>query len=122
MKKTMKILVALMFVGTTISNAQEQVDSVNLLAKTETFKVWGNCGMCENRIEEAAMGVSGVESADWDKETKMMKITHVENVNIHEVHQAIADVGHDTENHKAKDEVYENLPGCCLYRDGGKTH
>ncbi|MFA5818076.1 MAG: hypothetical protein WC854_02210 [Bacteroidales bacterium] len=22
--------------------------------KTESFKVWGNCGMCKNRIEKAA--------------------------------------------------------------------
>ena len=80
--------------------------------------------MCKERIETAALGVSGVETAEWDKETKMMNITHAENVNIHDVHQAIADVGHDTEMHKAKDEVYENLPGCCLYRDrdGGDKH
>ena len=35
--------------------------------------------------------------------------------NIHKVHTAIVKVGHDTDMHKAKDEVYNNLPGCCKY-------
>jgi hypothetical protein len=34
---------------------------------------------------------------------------------VHKVHMAIAKVGHDTEMHKAKDEVYSKLPGCCKY-------
>ena len=106
------------------SNNDENTEVVNAALAEASFKVFGNCGMCEKRIETAALGVSGVESADWDKDTKMIKISHAENVNIHEVHQAIADVGHDTEMHKAKDEVYNNLPGCCLYRDGngGDNH
>ena len=89
-----------------------------------SFKVFGNCGMCEKRIETAALEVQGVESADWDKDTKMMKIMHTKELNINNVHQAIANAGHDTELHKANDEVYANLPGCCLYRDGdgGHTH
>jgi hypothetical protein len=29
----------------------------------------------------------------------------------------IAAVGHDTDKVKAKDEVYADLPFCCLYRD-----
>lgn len=31
--------------------------------KTEKFKVYGNCGMCESRIEKAAKGVEGVSKA-----------------------------------------------------------
>ena len=38
--------------------------------KTEKFKVYGNCSMCEKRIEKAALAVDGVSKADWDKETK----------------------------------------------------
>ena len=89
-----------------------------------SFKVFGNCGMCEKRIETAALELEGVESADWNKDTKMMKLMHSENVNIQNVHKAVADAGHDTEMHKAKDDVYKDLPGCCLYRDGdgGNTH
>ena len=106
------------------SGNDENTEVNNSRLAEASFKVFGNCSMCEERIETAALEVSGVENAEWDKNTKIMKISHAENVNIHHVHQAIADAGHDTEMHKAKDEVYENLPGCCLYRegDGGHTH
>ena len=84
--------------------------------KTEKFKVKGNCGMCEKRIEKAALSVDGVSKADWNKETKMMEVVlDDEKTDVHKVHMAIAKVGHDTEMHKAKDEVYNELPGCCKY-------
>ncbi len=88
----------------------------------EKFKVYGNCGMCETRIEKAAQSVDGVSSADWDKETKMIEVSLDESkTDVHKVHMAIAKVGHDTEMHKAKDKVYEGLPGCCKYdRPEGK--
>jgi periplasmic mercuric ion binding protein len=31
------------------------------------------------------------------------------------IEMAIAKAGHDTPHHKAKDEVYNELPGCCKY-------
>ncbi|MFV0593141.1 MAG: heavy-metal-associated domain-containing protein [Draconibacterium sp.] len=84
--------------------------------KTEKVKVYGNCGMCEKRIEKAAGAVDGVSKADWDKETKMLKVTFDDKkTNIHKVEMAVAAVGHDTDMHKAKDEVYDKLPGCCKY-------
>jgi len=84
--------------------------------KTEKFKVYGNCGMCETRIEKAAKTVDGVSKADWNKETKMMEVTFDDaKTDVHKVHMAIAKVGHDTEMHKAPDAVYEKLPSCCKY-------
>jgi copper chaperone CopZ len=92
--------------------------------KTEKFKVAGNCGMCEKRIENVAKSLEGVSFADWDKETKMLEVTFdSEKTNLHKIHKAIADVGHDTEMHRASDEVYNNLPACCRYdrmKDDGK--
>lgn len=80
------------------------------------FKVYGNCGMCEDRIEKAALGVDGVSKADWYKETKMMKVTFDSSkTNPEAIHQAIAKVGHDTDLVRAKDEVYNALHSCCLY-------
>jgi hypothetical protein len=35
--------------------------------KTEKFKMYGNWGMCEKRIEKADNSVDGVQSADWNK-------------------------------------------------------
>ena len=85
-------------------------------AKTEKFKVYGNCGMCETRIEKAVKAIDGVSAADWDKKTKMIDVTFDgEKTNLDKIHQAIADVGHDTDLKKADDKTYADLPGCCLY-------
>jgi len=84
--------------------------------KTEKFKVKGNCGMCEKRIEKAANAVKGVQNADWDKESKMIEVKFDDaKTSTDNIEKAIAKVGHDTPHHKAKDEVYEELPGCCKY-------
>lgn len=82
----------------------------------EKFKVYGNCGMCESRIEKAAENVDGVESADWNKDTKMILVEFdASKVKVKEIHKAIAKAGHDTEMVKAEDKTYEGLPGCCKY-------
>jgi mercuric ion binding protein len=84
--------------------------------KTEKFKVYGSCGMCESRIEKAVLDLDGVTTADWDKETKMVEISFDEvKVKLDDIHKAIAKVGHDTEKEKANDEVYNALAGCCKY-------
>ena len=94
------------------------LSSVALFAqdKTEKLKVYGNCGMCESRIEKVVNELDGVSSADWDKETMMLEVNfNSSKTDVHKVHMAVAKVGHDTDMHKAKDEVYEALPGCCKY-------
>lgn len=84
--------------------------------KTDEFKVYGNCGMCKNRIEKAAKSVDGVASADWDKETKTIEVEYnPEKVKLMDIHKAIAKVGHDTEKMEAENKVYEHLPACCQY-------
>ena len=84
--------------------------------KTEKFKVYGNCGMCEKRIENAAGSVKGVTSADWGQETKMVEVTFdTLKTDLNKIHMAIAAAGHDTGMHRAKDETYDSLPGCCKY-------
>jgi copper chaperone CopZ len=84
--------------------------------KTEKFKVYGNCGMCEKTIEKAAKSVDGVSTADWNKESKMMEVSFDDSkTDVHKVHMAIAKAGYDTKMHKATDEAYNKLPGCCQY-------
>lgn len=84
--------------------------------KTETFKVYGNCGMCETRIEKAVGAVDGVLKAEWDVKTDMLKVTYKPKVvELKKIHEAAAKVGHDTDLVKAKDEVYAKLHGCCKY-------
>lgn len=107
MKTKVVSLVSMFLLGTSMVFAQ---------VKTEEFKVYGNCGMCESRIEKAAKAVDGVTAADWDEETKMMALSFDESkTSVDKVQKAIADAGHDTPKHKAKDDVYDALPGCCQY-------
>jgi copper chaperone CopZ len=98
------------FVVFTMATATDQCD------KKTTLEVAGNCGMCKTRIENAAKSVEGINAAEWNKETKILEVNYDPNkVNIHKVHMAVAKAGHDTKMHKASDEVYNKLPGCCKY-------
>lgn len=84
--------------------------------KTESFKVYGNCEMCKARIEKAAKSVDGVSVADWNVETKMLALTFDDSkTDVNKVQEAIAKVGHDTDMHKATDEAYNKVSGCCKY-------
>lgn len=81
-----------------------------------TIEVNGNCEMCKKRIEKASYAVSGVKSATWDIETKLLSlIINEEKTTLEEVEKSIAKAGHDTANVKATDADYESLHGCCLY-------
>lgn len=83
--------------------------------KTDTFKVWGNCGMCKKTIEKAAK-TEGVEKAEWNSETKVFILVYNPTVISNEkVQKAIAAVGYDTEKFTGDDKAYEKLPGCCHY-------
>jgi len=82
----------------------------------ETIKVSGKCGMCETRIEKAALSVRGVESAEWDKESGNLEVVYdAGKADSEKIQKAIAKAGHDTELYTASDKVYEKLPECCKY-------
>lgn len=84
--------------------------------ETAKFTVYGNCGMCKKTIEGALKDVKGVISGVWDRETDMMTVTfNPHKIELDTIKQKIADVGYDSDTHRAKDEVYNNLPGCCQY-------
>ncbi len=79
--------------------------------------VRGLCGMCKKNIETAAKSVDGVKSAEWSAEKQSVRLMFDEGkTNRLAIEKAIAAVGYDTENVKAPDEVYNQLPGCCRYR------
>ena len=84
--------------------------------KTVTFKVYGNCPMCVERIQDAALENKNVKSANWDLQTKMLTVVYDEDkVSLQEINQNIANVGHDTETVRAPDRKYKRLPDCCKY-------
>ena len=44
----------------------DQTTKTNKKIINTNFKVLGNCGMCEKKIEAAALNLKGVKKAVWD--------------------------------------------------------
>lgn len=84
-------------------------------SKTETFKVWGNCGMCKKTIEKATR-MDGVEKATWDVKTKQLKVTYnTSKTNLLAIQKNIAAAGYDNDGAKGDDKAYDKLHSCCQY-------
>ena len=82
-----------------------------------SIEVDGLCGMCEERIENAAY-IQGVKKADWSQETHMLDLIYNSSkLDESAIIAAINEVGHDVKNHPATDEQYANIHGCCRFRD-----
>src|SRR5258705_7527698 len=106
--KTLRIFsfAAILMAFATVSFAQ---------AKTETFKVSGNCGMCKSKIEKAAKDEEA-KSAIWDVDTKILTVTYTSSsTNTAKIQEKIASVGYDNEGATASKESYEKLHSCCKY-------
>ncbi|MFV8342928.1 DUF3347 domain-containing protein [Flavobacterium sp. XS2P39] len=110
MKSIKKILIAMtLLLSVVVANAQIKN------AKTETVKIFGNCGMCEATIEKAG-NLKKVAKVDWNATTGMATITYdTKQTNQDEILKRIALAGYDSEKFLAPDDVYNNLHGCCQY-------
>ena len=98
-------------VSLAISTAAEAQSKV-----TETFKVYGNCGMCKKTIEGAALDTKGVKSATWNMDEDMITVVFDQaKTDVDKIKSAIAESGYDTDTHRAPDKAYGKLPGCCQY-------
>lgn len=81
-----------------------------------SFEVLGNCGMCKDRIEKAAISLKGVKYASWDIPSGQLRLVYNGlKTNLDAIEKQIAASGHDSESHKATAEIYEQLPACCKY-------
>ncbi len=79
------------------------------------FFVRGNCSSCKARIEKAAK-TAGANSANWDADAQLVTLDFdPTKTSSDAILKMIANVGHDNEMYKATDDVYKNLPSCCLY-------
>ncbi|MGL2987229.1 heavy-metal-associated domain-containing protein [Flavobacterium sp. RSSA_27] len=106
------VLVVLVALVGFVAQAQEK-KSKNAKYVTE---VNGNCGMCQKRIQKAALSVEGVKSATWDIDSHQLTlIINEEKCSPLAVKKAIAKVGHDTDEVKATKEDYDKLHTCCMY-------
>jgi copper chaperone CopZ len=116
MKSIKNILMAItLLLSITIANAQIKN------AKTETVKIYGNCGMCETTIEKAG-NLKKVAQVDWNKDTKMATLTYDSaKTSQDEILKRIALAGYDSEKFLAPDTAYESLAGCCQYEREAKV-
>ena len=102
-------MIAICVLLSTTSNAQIKN------AKTESVKIYGNCGMCETNIEKAG-NIKKIANVDWNQETQMATLTYdATKTNQDEILKRIALVGYDSDKFLAPDDVYNNLHGCCQY-------
>lgn len=110
MKTMMYILMLLFFASVQTAGAQNSKDTA------VTFKVFGACEMCKQRIENVVKG-RGIKMAIWDVDTKQLSVVYNSSlVTLEKIQNRIVASGHDLENKKAKDAVYNALPECCHYR------
>jgi mercuric ion binding protein len=117
--KTFSLLLTVMIAAAISQSAFAQKNDQNTLktiaSKTESFKVFGNCELCQTRIE-TAVKEEGASSASWDKDTKMLTVTYdPSKTSRDKLSKKLASVGHDTEKYRAPDDVYDKLPACCHY-------
>lgn len=103
-------MTAILWLSTSPSRAQ-----INN-AKTETVKVYGDCGMCETTIEKAGNKKKQYKT-DWDADTKIATITYdSKKTDVDAVLKSIALSGYDNVKYLAPDEAYNKLPDCCKYK------
>lgn len=86
----------------------------NLISK-EVY-VAGNCEQCRARIENAAKRINGVGEASWSEDSKLLSLSFDPGiVSVERIEKSVANSGHDTKAHQAKNKVYSKLPKCCQY-------
>ena len=114
----MKTLNKIMAVSVVLLSAIASAQIKN--TKTETVKIFGNCGMCETKIEKAG-NLKNIAKVDWDADTKIATLTYDEKkINQDQILKSIALAGYDSEKFLAPDDAYSKLPSCCQYDRAAK--
>lgn len=101
------------------SNSEKSIPETKTVTNngvtTSTFKVWGNCDMCKETIENS-LKVDGIQKADWNSDTKLMKISYdASKISLDQIEKNIAKVGYDNVKYKGDDAAYSSLHECCQY-------
>ncbi len=92
-------------------------DKSELPFKSISFKVFGACEQCKDRIE-TTLKIKGVKNANWNVDTKQLALEYNPAViSLEKIENKIVAVGHDLVNKKAKNVIYKALPSCCHYRE-----
>jgi copper chaperone CopZ len=110
------MLVYLLFSGITLFSQDKKTQMPD---STISFKVFGVCVQCKDRIEKA-IKIKGVRSGVWDLETGQLSLVYnPAQVSLAKIENRIVAAGHDLENKKSVTAVYDALPKCCHYREIG---
>ncbi|PKB18480.1 uncharacterized protein DUF3347 [Flavobacterium sp. 5] len=103
------MIAILLLLSVVVSNAQIKN------AKIESVKIYGNCGMCEAKIEKAG-SLKNVANVDWNADTKMAVLSYDPKITSQdEILKRIALSGYDSDKFLAPDDTYSKLAGCCQY-------
>jgi hypothetical protein len=118
---TKTLYITLMLGICLVNSAWKQAPTPKPIKKSViSFQVEGTCDMCKDRIEKA-LDKKGIYKAIYETKSKLLTVTFdprkLEEIQIHNM---VAMVGHDTPLVSASEVVYQNLPDCCRYREGGK--
>ncbi len=109
-----------MLFGTALSlSAQSDQSKGN---QTISFKVYGVCDDCKERIESAAMDSKGVKKAEWDKQSNVLVLVGSPKMDKMKVAKSVSKAGYHSEYMEADEKAFAKLPGCCQYEDGVEKH
>lgn len=99
--------------GTTVAQSKEQ--SKTNVDQTVSFKVYGVCDDCKERIESSALDAKGVKKAEWDKQSDILVLVGSSKMDKQKVADTVAKAGYKSELAEADKKGYAKLPACCQY-------
>lgn len=109
MRPLYKVLIILSL-GLSAIGAKAQTDTLH-----SHIEVMGNCNMCATRIHDIVDAFEGIYDFEWSAEDHILHIDHDSSLEIHDVHTALSEVGHQTNFMLANTDAFIKLPACCRY-------
>lgn len=112
-----KIFSILMILISVSIYSNSQVNKPSSEYQSTSFKVFGACEQCKDRIEHG-LKLKGIKSAVWDIDSKQLSLVYNPSIiPLEKIENKIVGLGHDIEHKKAKKIIYDALPSCCHYRE-----
>lgn len=82
-----------------------------------SLRVQGSCEMCKARLE-GALQIKGIKNPNWNIESKLLTLLYdPEKIGEEKIKKVILEQGHDLDDKKANEKIYQALPVCCHYRE-----
>lgn len=122
MKAIHKLSLSLLVLGMVLISASSLSAQTPSSNQTVSFKVYGVCGDCKQRIESTAMDVKGVKKAEWDVQSDMLVCVGTSKMDKLKIATALSKAGHRSELMNADAKAYAKLPECCQYDSGAHKH